>query len=178
MLRCKLKHVSKRGFRWQVIACICDDLVHLCLYASLGLNISFCVIVTHPNSLLPRYSAAFDVAVETCLSQLHHKQERHAFREVLSMTSSGPKHQIVPESSTSLLLSLNHANEAIRVLAVQHLGTQLAKGQVGGIYTFNSLSPGRCGSNFWLYDFETHLSDWYLDYFLWNCLQVNATELH
>ena len=30
----------------------------------------------------------------------------------------------------------------------------------------------------WLYDFETHFDDWYLDYFLWDYSQMNTTGLH
>ena len=39
----------------------------------------------------------------------------------------------------------------------------------------NSLDPGKCGCNIWLYDFETLFSDWCLEYFLWNCPRVIAT---
>ena len=38
----------------------------------------------------------------------------------------------------------------------------------------NSLAPGSCG--FDLYHIGAYLSDWYPDYFLWNCPQMNATE--
>ncbi|XP_028332618.1 HEAT repeat-containing protein 1 [Gouania willdenowi] len=56
-------------------------------------------------------------------------QRRRLFHRFLCLTTSSGKHQILGDSDTSLLLSLNHPQPSVRLSAVQHLNDLVTSAQ-------------------------------------------------
>uniref|UniRef100_A0A8C8SDC1 HEAT repeat-containing protein 1 n=1 Tax=Pelusios castaneus TaxID=367368 RepID=A0A8C8SDC1_9SAUR len=68
-----------------------------------------------------KYPKALDLVLEKHLKDITNQNEQDLFHQFLSLSMSGSKHQFLTDSDTSLVLSLNHPQPAVRVLAVQHL---------------------------------------------------------
>ena len=97
-----------------------------------------------------------------------------------------PKFHIILFSLTDLNLSLSRKSGNMDSFHIA-FGTKMAGTQRKGSGKevrldrqhndgFNSLAPGRFGSNFKSVIFKLILTDWNLEQSLWNCLQVNATS--
>uniref|UniRef100_A0A8D2JC84 HEAT repeat-containing protein 1 n=1 Tax=Varanus komodoensis TaxID=61221 RepID=A0A8D2JC84_VARKO len=68
-----------------------------------------------------RYPRTLDLVLEEYLKDVRNQKEQDKFHQFISLSMSGGKYQFLEDSDTSLLLSLNHPQPAVRVLAVQHL---------------------------------------------------------
>ncbi|XP_032071186.1 HEAT repeat-containing protein 1 [Thamnophis elegans] len=68
-----------------------------------------------------KYSRTLDLVLEKYLKNIRDQKEQDLFHQFISLSVSGGKYQFLEDSNTSLLLSLNHSQPAVRVLAVQHL---------------------------------------------------------
>ncbi|KAL7987540.1 hypothetical protein Chor_006459 [Crotalus horridus] len=68
-----------------------------------------------------KYSRTLDLVLEKYLKNVKNQKEQDLFHQFISLSVSGGKYQFLEDSNTSLLLSLNHSQPAVRVLAVQHL---------------------------------------------------------
>ncbi|XP_077201538.1 HEAT repeat-containing protein 1 [Paroedura picta] len=68
-----------------------------------------------------KYPKTLDLVLEEHLKVIRNQKEQDLFHQFISLSMSGGKYQFLEDSDTSLLLSLNHPQSAIRVLAVQHL---------------------------------------------------------
>ncbi|XP_007435093.1 HEAT repeat-containing protein 1 isoform X1 [Python bivittatus] len=68
-----------------------------------------------------KYSRTLDLVLEEYLKNVKNQKEQELFHQFISLSVSGGKYQFLEDSNTSLLLSLNHPQPAVRVLAVQHL---------------------------------------------------------
>uniref|UniRef100_A0A670XZV7 HEAT repeat-containing protein 1 n=1 Tax=Pseudonaja textilis TaxID=8673 RepID=A0A670XZV7_PSETE len=68
-----------------------------------------------------RYSRTLDLVLEKYLKNIRNQKEQDLFHQFISLSVSGGKYQFLEDSNTSLLLSLNHSQPGVRVLAVQHL---------------------------------------------------------
>uniref|UniRef100_A0A670I6A9 HEAT repeat-containing protein 1 n=1 Tax=Podarcis muralis TaxID=64176 RepID=A0A670I6A9_PODMU len=68
-----------------------------------------------------KYSATLDLVLEEYLKDVRNQKEQDLFHQFISLSMSGGKYQFLEDSDTSLLLSLNHPQPAVRVLAVQQL---------------------------------------------------------
>ncbi|XP_030412821.1 HEAT repeat-containing protein 1 isoform X4 [Gopherus evgoodei] len=68
-----------------------------------------------------KYPEALDLVLEEHLKDVTNQNEQDLFHQFISLSVSGSKYQFLADSDTSLVLSLNHPQPAVRVLAVQHL---------------------------------------------------------
>ncbi|XP_015678298.1 HEAT repeat-containing protein 1 [Protobothrops mucrosquamatus] len=68
-----------------------------------------------------KYSRTLDLVLEKYLKNVKDQKEQDLFHQFISLSVSGGKYQFLEDSNTSLLLSLNHSQPAVRILAVQHL---------------------------------------------------------
>uniref|UniRef100_A0A670XSS6 HEAT repeat-containing protein 1 n=1 Tax=Pseudonaja textilis TaxID=8673 RepID=A0A670XSS6_PSETE len=68
-----------------------------------------------------KYSRTLDLVLEKYLKNIRNQKEQDLFHQFISLSVSGGKYQFLEDSNTSLLLSLNHSQPGVRVLAVQHL---------------------------------------------------------
>ncbi|XP_053156079.1 HEAT repeat-containing protein 1 [Hemicordylus capensis] len=68
-----------------------------------------------------KYPRTLDLVLEEYLRDVRDQKEQDFFHQFISLSVSGGKYQFLEDSDTSLLLSLNHPQPAVRVLAVQHL---------------------------------------------------------
>ncbi|KAJ7342282.1 hypothetical protein JRQ81_010011 [Phrynocephalus forsythii] len=68
-----------------------------------------------------KYPKTLDLVLEEYLKDVRSQKEQDLFHQFISLSVSGGKYQFLEDSDTSLLLSLNHPQPAVRVLAVQHL---------------------------------------------------------
>uniref|UniRef100_A0A8D2JC74 HEAT repeat-containing protein 1 n=1 Tax=Varanus komodoensis TaxID=61221 RepID=A0A8D2JC74_VARKO len=68
-----------------------------------------------------KYPRTLDLVLEEYLKDVRNQKEQDKFHQFISLSMSGGKYQFLEDSDTSLLLSLNHPQPAVRVLAVQHL---------------------------------------------------------
>ncbi|XP_061480551.1 HEAT repeat-containing protein 1 isoform X2 [Rhineura floridana] len=68
-----------------------------------------------------KYSITLDLVLEEYLKDVRNQKEQDLFHQFISLSVSGGKYQFLEDSDTSLLLSLNHPQPAVRILAVQHL---------------------------------------------------------
>lgn len=80
------------------------------------------------NQLLPfirlletKYPQTLDLVLEEHLKDVKNKTEQDIFHQFIALSTSGGKYQLLADSDTSLLLSLNHPQPAVRHLALQHL---------------------------------------------------------
>ncbi|XP_028903501.1 HEAT repeat-containing protein 1 [Ornithorhynchus anatinus] len=86
-------------------------------------------VATFDRRLLPlvrlfesKYSGALDWVLEKHLKEMSDDaSKRNCFHRFISLSTGGGKYQIVADSATSLLLSLNHPLATVRLLAVKHL---------------------------------------------------------
>ncbi|XP_039541398.1 HEAT repeat-containing protein 1-like [Pimephales promelas] len=68
-----------------------------------------------------RYPCALDVALENRVKNVISDDEKSLLHQFISLTMSCGKYQILPESDTSLMLSLNHPLPSVRNMAVDYL---------------------------------------------------------
>ncbi|XP_010210246.1 PREDICTED: HEAT repeat-containing protein 1 [Tinamus guttatus] len=68
-----------------------------------------------------KYPKALDSVLEEQLEDVTDQADQMLFHQFISLSLSCGKYKFLEDSDTSLLLSLNHPQPAVRVLAVQHL---------------------------------------------------------
>ncbi|NXA38189.1 HEAT1 protein, partial [Eudromia elegans] len=68
-----------------------------------------------------KYPKALDSVLEEHLEDVTDQADQVLFHQFISLSLSCGKYKFLEDSDTSLLLSLNHPQPAVRVLAVQHL---------------------------------------------------------
>uniref|UniRef100_A0A8C5UIS2 HEAT repeat-containing protein 1 n=1 Tax=Malurus cyaneus samueli TaxID=2593467 RepID=A0A8C5UIS2_9PASS len=68
-----------------------------------------------------RYPKALDSVLERHLEDCTDEADQNLFHQFISLSLSCGKYKFLEDSDTSLLLSLNHPQPAVRVLALQHL---------------------------------------------------------
>ncbi|XP_071954262.1 HEAT repeat-containing protein 1-like [Antedon mediterranea] len=68
-----------------------------------------------------RYAVAMDDVMERFHSSEQEKKSKELAQDFLGLSLSGIKHQVIPESETSLVLSLNHPQVHTREIAVRRL---------------------------------------------------------
>nr|XP_041571151.1 HEAT repeat-containing protein 1 isoform X3 [Taeniopygia guttata] len=68
-----------------------------------------------------RYPKALDSVLEKHLEDCTDEADQNLFHQFISLSLSCGKYKFLEDSDTSLLLSLNHPQPAVRVLALQHL---------------------------------------------------------
>ncbi|MBZ3881669.1 HEAT repeat-containing protein 1 [Sciurus carolinensis] len=74
-----------------------------------------------PESLGKKYPNTLDVVLEDHLKEITGLRKQELFHQFISLSTSGGKYQILEDSDTSLMLSLNHPLAPVRLLAVNHL---------------------------------------------------------
>uniref|UniRef100_S4RN64 HEAT repeat-containing protein 1 n=1 Tax=Petromyzon marinus TaxID=7757 RepID=S4RN64_PETMA len=75
------------------------------------------------RTLEKRYTESWDQVMAAHLHGESAGTGKEAFHDFISLGAASGKHQLVPDSDTSLLLSLHHPQEAVRCLALSHLCT-------------------------------------------------------
>ncbi|XP_063963180.1 HEAT repeat-containing protein 1-like [Lytechinus pictus] len=75
-----------------------------------------------------RFPEAMDLILESYLADGDNDDKQTYVQDFVSMYSGGMKHQLLPESNTSLVLSLNHANPDVRRMAVNHIQNIIQQG--------------------------------------------------
>ncbi|XP_075780923.1 HEAT repeat-containing protein 1 [Pelodiscus sinensis] len=83
-----------------------------------------------------KYPKALDMVLEDHLQDVANQREQDLFHQFISLSVSGSKYQFLADSDTSLVLSLNHPQPAVRILAVQHLKEIIASSKEGFDKTF------------------------------------------
>uniref|UniRef100_A0AAR2J937 HEAT repeat-containing protein 1 n=1 Tax=Pygocentrus nattereri TaxID=42514 RepID=A0AAR2J937_PYGNA len=78
-----------------------------------------------------KYPGALDAVLEAHVSEMNSDQQKNLLHQFLSLTMSCGKYQLLADSDTSLMLSLNHPLSSVRNLALDHLKNILASGQEG-----------------------------------------------
>uniref|UniRef100_A0A8B9CCT4 HEAT repeat-containing protein 1 n=1 Tax=Anser brachyrhynchus TaxID=132585 RepID=A0A8B9CCT4_9AVES len=73
------------------------------------------------DHLLASYPKALDAVLEEHLEGATDQADQNLFHQFISLSQSCGKYKFLEDSDTSLLLSLNHPQPAVRVLALQHL---------------------------------------------------------
>uniref|UniRef100_A0A8C3DLP0 HEAT repeat-containing protein 1 n=1 Tax=Corvus moneduloides TaxID=1196302 RepID=A0A8C3DLP0_CORMO len=68
-----------------------------------------------------KYPKALDSVLEKHLEDCTDEADQNLFHQFISLSLSCGKYEFLEDSDTSLLLSLNHPQPAVRVLALQHL---------------------------------------------------------
>lgn len=68
-----------------------------------------------------KYPRTLDLVLEDYLKDVRNEKEQDLFHQFIFLSLSGGKYQFLETSDTSLLLSLNHPQPAVRILAVHHL---------------------------------------------------------
>uniref|UniRef100_A0A3B1J2N3 HEAT repeat-containing protein 1 n=1 Tax=Astyanax mexicanus TaxID=7994 RepID=A0A3B1J2N3_ASTMX len=77
-----------------------------------------------------RYPGALDAVLESRVAELTLDEQKSLLHQFLSLTLSCGKHQVLADSDTSLMLSLNHPLSSVRNMALDHLKNILTSGQV------------------------------------------------
>uniref|UniRef100_A0A4W4GBE1 HEAT repeat-containing protein 1 n=1 Tax=Electrophorus electricus TaxID=8005 RepID=A0A4W4GBE1_ELEEL len=89
----------------------------------------------YPSNLNPGFSGrcptALDAIFEGHMSAQRSEQQKKLLHHFLSLTMSCGKYQVLPDSDTSLLLSLNHPLSSVRNMAVDYLKEVLISGKEG-----------------------------------------------
>ncbi|XP_076462291.1 HEAT repeat-containing protein 1-like isoform X2 [Babylonia areolata] len=68
-----------------------------------------------------RYPDSLDAAVDSVMSSTEDETERSVIKEFLNLTVSSVHHRLVPDSQTTLALSLHHPRSSVRLNAVTFL---------------------------------------------------------
>uniref|UniRef100_UPI003AB09606 HEAT repeat-containing protein 1 n=1 Tax=Centroberyx gerrardi TaxID=166262 RepID=UPI003AB09606 len=76
-----------------------------------------------------KYCTALEAAVAAHVGDVSNTKQKQLFHQFLSLSMSSGKYQILGDSGTSLLLSLNHPLPSVRSLAVEHLMGLISSGQ-------------------------------------------------
>ncbi|KAJ6664676.1 hypothetical protein lerEdw1_006249 [Lerista edwardsae] len=97
-------------------------------YISCGAEVDAVKMAEINKELLPlirlferKYPRTLDLVLEDYLKDGRNEKEQDLFHQFINLSVSGGKYQFLEDSDTSLLLSLNHPQPAVRVLAVNHL---------------------------------------------------------
>ncbi|XP_072523688.1 HEAT repeat-containing protein 1 [Salminus brasiliensis] len=78
-----------------------------------------------------RYPGALDAVLESRVGELTSDHQKSLLHQFLSLTLSCGKYQVLADSDTSLMLSLNHPLSSVRNMALDHLKNILTSGQEG-----------------------------------------------
>ncbi|XP_078085724.1 HEAT repeat-containing protein 1 isoform X2 [Mustelus asterias] len=78
-----------------------------------------------------KYPNAYDLALEEQLKKPKSQREQDIFHQFISLSLNSVKHQLLADSNTSLLLSLNHPQSMIRIFAVERLKEIINTSQEG-----------------------------------------------
>ncbi|XP_069464033.1 HEAT repeat-containing protein 1 isoform X2 [Ambystoma mexicanum] len=78
-------------------------------------------LLTVVRFLERKYPTSLDLVLEEHLKDVTNQTEQDLFHQFISLSTSGGKYQLLADSDTSLMLSLNHPQPAVRLLALQHL---------------------------------------------------------
>ncbi|NXK98660.1 HEAT1 protein, partial [Formicarius rufipectus] len=78
-----------------------------------------------------KYPKALDSVLEKHLEDCTDEAEQNLFHQFISLSLSCGKYKFLEDSDTSLLLSLNHPQPAVRVLALQHLNNVIETSKEG-----------------------------------------------
>lgn len=76
-----------------------------------------------------KYSSALDAVLSSHVTDLSSDQHKRLFHQFLSLSVTSGKFQMVGDSDTSLVLSLNHPQATVRVLALDRLRDIVSSGQ-------------------------------------------------
>ncbi|XP_072265281.1 HEAT repeat-containing protein 1 isoform X2 [Pyxicephalus adspersus] len=68
-----------------------------------------------------KYPQALDFVLEKQLKNVFDQEKQVLFHQFIALCTTGGKHELLEDSNTSLLLSLNHPQPTVRQLAVLHL---------------------------------------------------------
>ncbi|KAM4770910.1 HEAT repeat-containing protein 1 [Rhinophrynus dorsalis] len=79
---------------------------------------------------------AIDSVLEEHLKDVADKEKQDLFHQFISLSTSGGKYELLADCDTSLLLSLNHPQPAVRHLALQHLKDIIETSKAGFDETF------------------------------------------
>uniref|UniRef100_A0A8C0HS52 HEAT repeat-containing protein 1 n=1 Tax=Buteo japonicus TaxID=224669 RepID=A0A8C0HS52_9AVES len=104
------------------LLCMCIHLPCISLYFS-SKYMFFCNALWKILGVLSvgRYPKALDSVLEKHLEDCTDEADQNLFHQFISLSLSCGKYKFLEDSDTSLLLSLNHPQPAVRVLALQHL---------------------------------------------------------
>ncbi|XP_071996832.1 HEAT repeat-containing protein 1 isoform X2 [Engystomops pustulosus] len=78
-----------------------------------------------------KYPDSLDFVLERKLKDVKEQEIQDLFHQFIALSTSGGKHELLADCDTSLLLSLNHPQPAIRHLALQHLNDIIQKSKAG-----------------------------------------------
>ncbi|XP_067901387.1 HEAT repeat-containing protein 1 [Heterodontus francisci] len=78
-----------------------------------------------------KYPNAYDLSLEEQLKKVKSQREQDVFHQFISLSLNSAKHQLLADSNTSLLLSLNHPQPTIRMFAVERLKEIIKTSQEG-----------------------------------------------
>ncbi|XP_043551503.1 HEAT repeat-containing protein 1 isoform X2 [Chiloscyllium plagiosum] len=78
-----------------------------------------------------KYSNVYDIVLEEQLKKVKTQREQDIFHQFVSLSLNSAKHQLLADSNTSLLLSLNHPQPTIRIFAVERLKEIIKTSQEG-----------------------------------------------
>lgn len=78
-----------------------------------------------------KYPGALDAVLTGHVKDVTDHREQALFHQFISLSLSSGKYQFLEDSDTSLFLSLNHPQPAVRLLAVQHLNEVIDNSQEG-----------------------------------------------
>ncbi|NXL43211.1 HEAT1 protein, partial [Podilymbus podiceps] len=78
-----------------------------------------------------KYPKALDSVLEKHLEDCTDEADQNLFHQFISLSLSCGKYKFLEDSDTSLLLSLNHPQPAVRVLGLQHLKTIIETSKEG-----------------------------------------------
>ncbi|NXO05043.1 HEAT1 protein, partial [Rhinopomastus cyanomelas] len=83
-----------------------------------------------------KYPKALDAVLEKHLEDCTDEADQKLFHQFISLSLSCGKYKFLEDSDTSLLLSLNHPQPAVRVLALQHLKDVIETSKEGFDHSF------------------------------------------
>ncbi|XP_055495531.1 HEAT repeat-containing protein 1 isoform X1 [Leucoraja erinacea] len=83
-----------------------------------------------------RYPKAYEFSLGRQLNRLTSQREQDVFNRFIALSLSSAKHQLLTDSDTSLLLSLNHPQPNVRRFAMEHLKEIIKTSQEGYDNTF------------------------------------------
>ncbi|XP_072367776.1 HEAT repeat-containing protein 1 [Scyliorhinus torazame] len=83
-----------------------------------------------------KYPNAYDSVLEEQLKKIKSKREQDVFHQFIYLSLNSAKHQVLADSNTSLLLSLNHTQSTIRISAVECLKEIINTSQEGCDHLF------------------------------------------
>ncbi|XP_040285553.1 HEAT repeat-containing protein 1 [Bufo bufo] len=78
-----------------------------------------------------KYPEALDFVLERQLKDAKDQEKQDLFHQFIALSTSGGKHELLADCDTSLLLSLNHPQAAVRHLALLHLKDVIQKSKAG-----------------------------------------------